>query len=59
MGRPTELEMDTSEPSVATELVEFDRISRRLSSTFGLEAVVSEEKLLNYRNFANKSAVSR
>lgn len=35
MGRPIELEMDTSEPSVATELVEFDRISRRLSSTFG------------------------
>ena len=35
MGRPTELEMDTSEPSVATELVEFDRISGRLSLTFG------------------------
>lgn len=35
MGRPTELEMDTSEPSVAIELVEFDRISGRLSLTFG------------------------
>ena len=35
MGRPTELEKDTSEPSAATELVEFDRISGRLSLTFG------------------------
>ena len=33
MGRPTELEMVTSEPSVATEMVEFYRMSGRLSLT--------------------------
>ena len=43
MGRPTELDMESSEPSVATEIVEFHRIDWRLSSTSGLEAVISEE----------------
>lgn len=58
MVRPTELEMDTSEPSVATEWVEFDRIWRRMSSTFGSCSGGFRRKLLNHRNFADKPAVS-